>query len=289
MTGTFCLYQVRLFFIGTLIFLGACVQRPQKKHVNVVSPHVYHRLVAVVPSYNNRAWYRFNLASIARQQHPSFRVIYIDDASSDGTAHHVLRYIKQHHLRNFSVITNKKRVGSLANLWHAIQLCDPDEIIVTLDGDDWFAHEHVLEKIDDAFCAHNAWFVYGQFKNWPTGTVGWSAAPPGNQLWRTWGFHFGQPRAFFVWLAQRVKQHDLIDTATGTFYAVAGDVALVFPLVEMASRHVHFIDEILTIRNVQTPLNDFKCHAHKQLATAYAIRRQKPYKPLSDEAAGSYN
>lgn len=270
-----------------LIFLCACMHRNHHRLVKKQS-NCWHRLVVIVPSYNNAQWQRLNIASIARQKHPLFRVIYIDDASPDGTARLVQRYVSQHHIKNFTIIANTVRVGSLANVWHAIGECKPEEVIVTLDGDDWFAHEHVLERIDQEIIQHQAWFVYGQFQNWPTGTLGWSRSvetilSKEPNYYRKKGFHFGQPRAFYAWLAKQVNATDLIDPQTGTFYQVSGDVALTFPLVEMADQHVRFINEVLVTRNVQTPLNDFKQHAQEQLEAAYAIRRKKPYKPLLNQ------
>ena len=41
--------------------------------------------VVIVPSYNNSEWVERNLRSIFEQKYDNFRVIYIDDASTDGT------------------------------------------------------------------------------------------------------------------------------------------------------------------------------------------------------------
>jgi len=42
-------------------------------------------LVVVIPSFNNARWCRRNLESVLDQAYPLYRVIYIDDASTDGT------------------------------------------------------------------------------------------------------------------------------------------------------------------------------------------------------------
>jgi glycosyltransferase involved in cell wall biosynthesis len=44
------------------------------------------RMVIVIPSYNNRHWYRQNLGSVCAQAYDNFRAIYVDDGSSDGSS-----------------------------------------------------------------------------------------------------------------------------------------------------------------------------------------------------------
>lgn len=238
-------------------------------------------MVVIVPSYNNRNWYRYNLASITHQHFDNFRVIYIDDCSTDGTGRLVHRYITNHHLTNFTLIRNTQRRGALANIWHGITLCKPHEIIINLDGDDWFAHDHVLAYLNHIYCTQDIWLTYGQFINWPTQTPGWCKAIPKavvkNNTFRNYGFWFAQPRTYYAWLAQRINPRDLIDPRTKNFYRVAGDAALMFAMVEMAGPHIHFIPDILYIRNVKTPLNDFKCHCAEQLRITQHLCEQPPY------------
>src|SRR3989304_6153185 len=42
-------------------------------------------IVVVIPSYNNKQWYQKNLDSVLTQNYHNFRIIFIDDASPDGT------------------------------------------------------------------------------------------------------------------------------------------------------------------------------------------------------------
>ena len=106
-------------------------------------------MVVVIPSYNNSRYYKANLDSVLSQKYTNFRAIYIDDCSPDGTGDLVEEYIKQHDTHNrITLIKNSTRQGAMANLYHAIHSCDDNDIILTLDGDDWFAHKKVLSKIN---------------------------------------------------------------------------------------------------------------------------------------------
>jgi glycosyltransferase involved in cell wall biosynthesis len=53
-------------------------------------------MAIVIPSYNNRQWYRQNLASVCAQAYDNFRAIYVDDGSSDQTGALVARFIEDH-------------------------------------------------------------------------------------------------------------------------------------------------------------------------------------------------
>ncbi len=43
--------------------------------------------VFIIASYNNSEWYKNNLDSVFAQDYENYRIIYIDDASPDGTGH----------------------------------------------------------------------------------------------------------------------------------------------------------------------------------------------------------
>lgn len=244
-------------------------------------------MVVVIPSYNNATWCEYTLESVRRQKYHNFRVIYLDDSSQDSTVLRVEKYCSNYHMSNVCLVKNKKRVGALANIWRAISLCADNEIVVSLDGDDWFAHDHVLAYLNRVYQDTSVWATYGQFMNWPTGKRGWCRAVPEDVVkqnsFRSYGFWFAQPRTYYAWLAKKVDRAHLIDPKTQDFFAVAGDVALMFPIVEMAGSHIRFIDKILYYRNVATPLNDFKCHQAEQERVTRFILGKSAYEPLKKE------
>ncbi len=273
-----------MIFTFIIIFSG-CVHKPpwftkQKK----TSPKKELPLLILIPSYNNEKWCNYTLTSIMLQNYKNYRVIYFDDHSTDKTTSYIERYMKNHTLKNFSLIKNKTRIGALANLWHGIQLAQPHEIIVNLDGDDWFAHNNVFATLNSIYQSNNVWVTYGQFQNWPTKKIGWCKEIPqliiDSHSFRSYGFWFAQPRTYYAWLAKKVKKEDLLDPQSNLFYNVAGDAALMFPIVEMAAKHIKFIPDILYLRNVLTPLNDFKINLKKQLALTQQIANKKPYSKL---------
>ena len=72
-----------------------------------------------------------------------------------------------------TLIKNKTRKRALANLYYALQLCQPDEIVFNYDGDDWLADNQVFNLINNIYQNPNVWITYGSFINWPTNQMGY--------------------------------------------------------------------------------------------------------------------
>ena len=137
------------------------------------------KIIVVIPSYNNCQWYKYNLFSLCTQDYDNFRAIYVDDCSSDKTGELVENFIVNNNLGSrIHLIRNPVRVGAMQNLYRIIHSCDDNEIIVILDGDDWFAHNGVLKKINEMYSNSNCWMTYGQYISWPDNVLGYSRQIP---------------------------------------------------------------------------------------------------------------
>ncbi len=264
---------VFLFFVGSIA------------HVNAVQEGLGEKpLVIVIPSYNNKAWYEYNLGSALSQHYHNFRIIYIDDASTDGTGDLVEEYIRDWDIDNrVTLIRNSERCGALANTYRAVWMCHPDEIVAILDGDDWFAHVHVLEKLNEVYSDSAVWTTYGQFRYYPCGSPGWARALPQEVIQantiRYYDWVTTHLRTFYAGLFQRIDAQDLL--YNNQFFSTAGDLAYTWPIMEMAGMHSQFIPDVLYIYNVASQLNDHKVAANLQIYFTYVIRNKKPYNPIA--------
>lgn len=242
-------------------------------------------IVIIIPSYNNARWCARNLDSVCMQKYTNYRIIYINDVSPDETSTLVQNYIATHNLAHkITFIDNEQRRGALANIYHAVHSCADNEIIVTLDGDDWFTHDTVLQKINTAY-ADDIWLAYGQYEDYPLKRIGICAEIPQsiihNNAYRSYTWVSSHPRTFYAWLFKKIKTTDLQNT-DGSFFATSWDMAFMFPMLEMAGKHTRFINEILYEYNIVNPLNDYRVRAQEQHATADYIRAQPAYQPLSE-------
>lgn len=243
--------------------------------------------VIVIPSYNNARWYEKNLDSVFSQKYDNYRVMYIDDASQDGTAQLVEQYIaERNQAHRVTLIKNDANKGALCNIFNAVYSCADTDIMVTLDGDDWFAHDQVLSRLNREYQNPNVWLTYGQYQEVPSGRIGVGMPMPKKIIalnaYRDVPWVTTALRTFYVWLFKNILLDDL--QHDGNFYKVAWDLAFMFPMLEMAAGRMSSISDVLYVYNRLTPLNDDKIRSRQQSDLAQHIRSKERYQPL--EKAG---
>lgn len=240
-----------------------------------------NNIVVVIPGFNNKKWFRKNIDSVVEQEYKSWRAIYTDDCSDDGSGRLVYDYIQQRS-NKITFVQNKTRVGALKNLYDMIHSCDDDDIIVTLDADDWFPNGSVLDRVAEEYEDNNTWLTYGQYKEYPHGTKGCSRQiPPGvieKSKYRDVGWYSSHLRTFRCWLFKKIKKEDLM--YENKFFASAWDLAMMFPMLEMSGKRAKFIPDVLYVYNTSNPLNDHKVAPKQQKNFARIIRNRNRYKLL---------
>ncbi len=237
--------------------------------------------VVVVPSYNNEQWCKKNLDSIFSQEYDNYRVIYIDDCSTDANAQLVKRYIVDHNLsERVMFICNKQRRGALFNTWQAALQCDDHEVVMILDGDDWFACKDAMQIVDQEY-QKGALITFGQFKRYPTGQKGYCRAFPRgiitHSAYREYDWLSGALRTFRADLFKSIALKDLL--YKGDFFFAAGDLAYMFPMLEMAHGKISYIDDQIYIYNNATPNNDHKVRVLQQIHCDKVVRSREKYAP----------
>jgi hypothetical protein len=242
--------------------------------------------VVVIASYNNAPWCHLNLESVLNQEYPDFRVIYVDDLSTDDTPRLVDEFLARRsrgHAVEF--IKNEVRVGPLENIDRAVRSCDPNEIVVLVDGDDFLAHRHVLTRLNIIYTDPDVWLTWGQFIRYPLGGGGFCAPIPAEVVsanaFRDYPFVSSHLRTFYAGMYHRIRPADLRNSE-GQFFNIAGDVAQMFALHEMAGPHGKFVAEVLYRYNRENPLNDDKLDRARQVRTELEIREKARYGRVTD-------
>ena len=237
----------------------------------------------IIPSYNNEKWCKKNIESALSQDYDNFKIYFIDDCSSDKTFEIVRDIVEKSGLKNKCVlIKNNQNYGALHNFYHVIHGCDDQSIIVQLDGDDWLAHKNVLKELHKIYNSNNIWLTYGQFKLYPDNIVGWckplSDKIIKNNTIRKAPWVTSHLRTFKAKLFKGIKLEDLL--YEGKFYSMAPDLAMMFPMIEMAGEHIYCFREVLYIYNNSNPLSEHRVKHELQKKLASFIRKQKTYKRL---------
>lgn len=243
------------------------------------------KIVVVIPSYKNERWCERNLQSVLSQNYQNFRVVYTDDCSPDKTAELVERFIQKHAAgQKVNLVVNTERLGAMQNLYNMIHSCEDDEIVVTLDGDDWLAHSDVLRKLNSVYADPNVWFTWGSYVDHPRNTRGCSKPIPRNVLdagtYRRHQWCTSHLRTFKAKLFKRIRKEDFYDPK-GKWLDMAWDLSFYIPFVEMAGHHGRYIHDILYIYNNENPIQDYKVNVSRQGAMDHFIR-SKPRYPKID-------
>lgn len=240
--------------------------------------------VVIIPSYNNASYVEMNLKSIFEQKYDKFRIIYINDASADETLFKVKSLVKKYKFENkITLINNPERKGSLYNIYNAIiNFTKPHEIVALVDGDDALADPDVLAYLNSIYSTKKVWFTFGQFIHLSDKHEGFCHEFPKeiieNNSFRSYQDMPSHLKTFYSWLFRKIKKEDLM--YKGKFFSMTGDLAIVLPLIEMASYHHKFINRDLYLYNDQNPLNDHKVDQLMQTQLALYIRSLPQYKPL---------
>lgn len=241
------------------------------------------KIVVVIPSYNNVCWYERNLASVISQDYPKFRVIYTDDLSTDKTGELVEKYLNKHKQKDkFKLICNKERKGAMRNLYDMIHSCDDEEIIVTLDGDDWFAHSGTLRKVNKAYQDDNVWMTYGSYIDSSNGHRGCAKPVPQHVIdknaFRRHQWCFSHLRTFKAGIFKKLPESDF--KINDKWMASAWDLPIMFGIAELSGNRIRHIHDILYVYNNGNPISDYKVRLQEQQTFERIVRGRKPHSRL---------
>lgn len=280
---------VSLFFVAclTLFLFKTNFLKSFEKDLNIAKKSETvskeREFVVVVPSFNNDAYFERNLDSIFSQEYKNYRVIYIEDFSTDNTYANVKDYIERKGVQDVvTLIQNQENRKALYNLYTAVHSCSNDQIVVLLDGDDWFAHPYVLRDLNHYYEDENVWMTYGQYMRHPDNQMGMCAPVTKkflhNAEMRANKWQYSHLRTFYAGLFKRVKLQDLIEN--GKFLSVAWDLAIMLPMMEMAREHAYFTPDVFYVYNYETPLNDAKIRLMEQERVEKYVRSLPIYPTL---------
>jgi glycosyltransferase involved in cell wall biosynthesis len=242
------------------------------------------RFKIVVPSYNSYPWIEQTLRSVEEQTYKNYEVCVIDDFSSDPRQRAT---IDQFCRRNgWHPLYNDQRRKTLYNLVHGVRAleCTDQDVIVVVDGDDWLYNKQVLERVDSVYQKEAPLITYGQYIHYHSGSVGCARKIRRRAMrwkrFRKMGWVFSHLRTYKYLLWRHIKDRDL-RAPDGDYFATAGDLATMFPMLEMAGTRIKFIPEVLYVYNDLNPISDYRVALQEQEAANRYIRGLKKYKTLS--------
>ena len=245
-----------------------------------------NKIKIIIPFYNPGKFLETCVATAVTQKYDNYQMIFVDDCSTDSS------YDKLPHDDDRAIIVrNDSRKTALENIHDAIMIyCDPDDIVVLLDGDDWFPNKNVLKYIDEQYQKNDCWIMYGQAQ-WTSGQRGFASQykPEEFANLRKAPFRVSHLRTFRAGLYHSIIHQDQsfsgLKDNNGEFYKSSYDTAMMFPLLELAGKEkTLFNDTILYIYNRDNPISDDKVdqqlqwNVHKEVSNKTPLKKIDNYK-----------
>lgn len=233
--------------------------------------------IVIVPVYNAEQYIEKCLMSIISQDYNNYKLIVVDDNSTDNTFN-IITDIKNKY-NDIIVVRNLERNGSgLSNIIKGMTYSSYEEdIIISVDGDDWLSNNTVLSYLNDVYQDKEIFLTYGQYKPLVGNYRGCRIIPDIKTYRKSGIWVTSQLRTFKRKIFNKINDIDLRDT-NGDYYKVAWDTALMYPMIEMCGyKHIKFINNVLYIYNNSNPINDFKINHEEQRKMHLEIMRKPQY------------
>ena len=243
-----------------------------------------NKFIVVSPVYNSAVFTEKCILSVLSQTYKNYEFIVIDDCSTDRTSDVIISLWND----NFKYYRNRERIGScVGNIVKGVNICsgDDEDIIITIDGDDWLYSDDVFEYLNEVYQDDNIWLTYGQFTSTSGMLENFCKPITSIRNYRRHGIWVtSHLRTFKRKLFKKINDNDLRDR-NGKYYTHFEDTSYMFPMIEMAGlKHILFIDKILYVYNDKNPIctvNNSK--ERMRMRKIYPIINEIRGKPLYSE------
>jgi glycosyltransferase involved in cell wall biosynthesis len=204
-----------------------------------------NRFVFIAPMFNMSASLARMLHSIVGQSYSNWKIILIDDLSSDKEKSEQEKIIKNFKTlindsndanEKISVIWNTEKLWEVANVLNGISKCDDDDIICRIDADDWLCDLDALIILNSAYNESQCDTLWTSHR-WGFSDKSISAAMPDS----------ADPYSF-PWVSSHLKtfRKKLINGVNdinfrgqdGNYIKRAGDQALYLPILNLSAKRV---------------------------------------------------
>ena len=234
----------------------------------------------IVPVFNAEKYIEKCLTSIIKQSYKNYQVKVIDDCSTDNSYELALEICNSY--ENFDIRKNSRRLGALNNIYKllSLEVEEPSNTIdILVDGDDYLYSGDVLDILYEKYLNTNCLITYGSHLS-SKGIQGkkYPRLIRNLNLYRKYFWYASHLKTFRhdLWLS--INKSDFL-THNGNYFSVASDLAIMFPMLEMAGDRQEFIKEVLYVYNDKNPISDHNIRRKEQILAAKEIREKKRYKP----------
>jgi glycosyltransferase involved in cell wall biosynthesis len=222
------------------------------------------------------------LKSVMDQDYKDWTACVVLDPSDDNS--YDVAYRVSNGDSRIKVLLNSAQKFATANIIRSIkeQPCQDEDIIVTIDGDDWLSGLDSLAIVKGYYDRQpNLLITHGSWVSYPNPAVNTNNAPYSAADWqkgiRKVGWRASHLRTFKYKVWKYVKDEDL-KGPDGLYARVAWDLAIMFPMLELSGAdRVRYVPELIYTYNQETPYNDGKVRLREQMQFADYFAAKTPY------------
>ena len=238
------------------------------------------KIIVLTTLYNAATYLQRCLLSIQLQSFKNFVCYITDDMSTDQSLEIASRFMFED--QRFIPIKNTKKMYQPGNYDQVIRnniIINDMDICIEVDGDDWLPDAYVFDRIYNLYRNDRIWIANGSFI-YHDGRPGFARPQTEFGNLRNSDFTASHIRTWRAFLWRKIKEEDLKDSE-GNYWRVAGDLAFMYPMLEMAGKeHYFFMPDVNYIYNEENPINDHKVDLSRVHMTSAKIRSMKPYPKL---------
>lgn len=230
---------------------------------------------------NGEEYIARHIRSVQDQTYRNFTHHVIDAKSMDATMVHA-RAEDRRHVTATVFTQNKQRLAALENCWAIWKKLPDDEVIVWLDGDDWFAIDTALDVVARTYASPcEPWLTYGSFL-FSDGRLGLCSQYEPHENVRTAPWRASHLKTFRAGLVKQLNPKDMLKP-DGSWCDLAIDKVIMYPLIEMAGDKHICSSHILCVYNTKHSWWAQQSDKDRQVEIDEVMRLQlkKPYPRLT--------
>jgi len=189
----------------------------------------------VTPVYNCENTIEQTIMSIAAQSYDNWRIIFLDDLSTDNSVEVIKNICKKLEISDkVDVVVNKTKHGEVANTLKAVDMCDPNDIICRIDGGDWVTDLDAFAIINSVYEQHDPAVLWTAHR-WEYTTQNISGPLPDGADEYVHPWVSSHMKTFRCNAIQGINEANFKDD-DGNFIMIACDQAVFLPILHRARK-----------------------------------------------------
>jgi len=236
-----------------------------------------------IDTCNHQDWIERCLNTCLTQKYDNYEVILVDAISTDNTFDIAKKYAADFPDK-LKIYQNEKRLPQVANFLWLTELSKPGSIVVSVDGDDWLKNSKVLQTLNEVYNSGEVWMTYGTYEENPYRSV--------SHIYKKYPDETITNNSFrdYQWLASHLRTWrrelllkvslDAFKREDGEWLDTAGDLSIMFPMLEMSGNRSRYISDIMYVYNVANTTRDGALNEKRQLELDRYVRSKTRYQKI---------